>query len=57
MHMIDWQGKKRKKKFQFQFFSFAEIGNFNIGGPVNQLIKKKGLILNSSNCQSGHSLC
>jgi hypothetical protein len=24
-------------------FFFSEIGNFNISGPVNQLIKKKAL--------------
>jgi hypothetical protein len=36
--------KKRKKEGQFQFYFFSEIGNFNVGGPVNQLIKKKGLI-------------
>jgi hypothetical protein len=35
MHRID--GGKNK----FQFFFFSEIVNFNIGGPVNQLIKKK----------------
>jgi hypothetical protein len=28
-------GKKKEN-----FFFFSEIGNFNIGGPVNQLIKK-----------------
>jgi hypothetical protein len=36
--------KKRKKRSQFQFYFFSEIGNFNVGGPVNQLIIKKGLI-------------
>jgi hypothetical protein len=31
----------KKKQKQFQFYFFSEIGNFNVGGPVNQLIKKK----------------
>jgi hypothetical protein len=30
-----------EKKKQFQFYFFSEIRNFNIGGPVNQLIKKR----------------
>jgi hypothetical protein len=33
-------GKKKTKKIPIFFFLF-EIGNFNIGGPVNQLIKKR----------------
>ena len=32
-------GKKIIQNFQFYFFS--EIGKFNVGGPVNQVIKKK----------------
>jgi hypothetical protein len=35
--------KKERKKSQFKFYFFSEIGNFNVGGPVNQLIIKKGL--------------
>jgi hypothetical protein len=31
---------KKTKKKQFQFNFFSEIGNFNVAGPVNQLIKK-----------------
>jgi hypothetical protein len=35
-------GKKRRKKIPIPiFFSSSEIGNFNIGSPVNQLIKKR----------------
>jgi hypothetical protein len=29
------------KKTNSNFFFLSEIGNFNIGGPVNQLIKKR----------------
>jgi hypothetical protein len=36
MHRIGWEKK-------IPNFSSSEIGNFNIGGPVNQLIKKKAL--------------
>jgi hypothetical protein len=42
MHRIGGEKKspqKKKKKKEANFFS--EIGNFNIGGPVNQLIKKR----------------
>ena len=31
-------GEKNTAKIQFYFFS--ELGNFNVGGPVNQVIKK-----------------
>jgi hypothetical protein len=31
---------EKKKKSNSNFFFSSEIGNFNIGGPVNQLIKK-----------------
>jgi hypothetical protein len=34
---------KKRKRSQFQFYFFSEIGNSNVGGPVNQLIKKNGL--------------
>jgi hypothetical protein len=37
-------GPGEKKKFQFPIPNFlfsSEIGNFNIGGPINQLIKKR----------------
>jgi hypothetical protein len=33
---------KKNQKKEANIFS-SEIGNFNVGGPVNQLIKKKGL--------------
>jgi hypothetical protein len=33
--------KEEEEKSQFQFYFFSEIGNFNVGGPVNQLIKKR----------------
>jgi hypothetical protein len=36
-------GKKEKKKSNSNYFFSSEIGNFNIGGPVNQLIIKKTL--------------
>jgi hypothetical protein len=37
--------KKNKKNNQpnSNFFFSSEIGNFNVGGPVNQQNKKKGL--------------
>jgi hypothetical protein len=35
-----WQEKKQTQKTIPIFFFLSEIGNFNIGGPVNQLIKK-----------------
>jgi hypothetical protein len=41
--------KKQKKIKQFQFYFFSEIGNFNVGGPVNQLIKKKASCLKITN--------
>jgi hypothetical protein len=35
--------KKLKKKTHSNFIFFSEIRNLNVGGPVNQLIKKKAL--------------
>jgi hypothetical protein len=32
---------KKEEKNQFPILFFSEIGNFNVGGPVNQLIIKK----------------
>jgi hypothetical protein len=38
MHRIG----REEKKIQIPIYLFSsEIGNFNIGGPVNQLIKKR----------------
>jgi hypothetical protein len=35
------KNQKKEKKANSNFFFFSEIGNFNVGGPVNQLIKKR----------------
>jgi hypothetical protein len=33
--------EKEKEKKPIPILFFSEIGNFNVGGPVNQLIQKK----------------
>jgi hypothetical protein len=41
MHRIGGEKNTKKKPKKIPIFLFfSEIGNFNIGGPVNQLIKK-----------------
>jgi hypothetical protein len=39
-HAQDWRRKKNPPKKPIPILFFSEIGNFNIGGAVNQLIKK-----------------
>jgi hypothetical protein len=47
--VLSCTGLAGKKQFPI-FFFFSEIANFSIGGPVNQLIKKrpKGDILSQA---------